>query len=92
MAKKFRRIVTPEQFELIFEALPDDTSRLLVETAVESGLRWGEITELRKRDFGPVTRVLQVARVVVELAGAGRVTPAERFVVKPYRRIANGVT
>jgi integrase len=84
VAKKSRRIVTPEQFELIFEALPDDTSRLLVETAVESGLRWGEITELRKRDFDPVTRVLQVARVVVELAGAGRVTPAERFVVKPY--------
>lgn len=37
-------IITPEQFNAIHQALPDDPMRLLVETAIESGLRWGELT------------------------------------------------
>ena len=32
-------------------ALPDADARLLVETDIESGLRWGELTELRVRDL-----------------------------------------
>jgi len=83
VAKKSRRIITPEQFEVIHALLPDATSKLLVETAIESGLRWGEITELRKRDFDPTTRVLTVSRVVVELSGLGRVDD-KRFMIKPY--------
>ncbi len=34
-----RQIITPEQFDAIYRALPDEDIRLLVETAVESGLR-----------------------------------------------------
>jgi integrase len=83
VARKSRRIITPEQFEAIYAQLPDDMARLLVETAIESGLRWGELTELRPRDFDPVTRVLTVSRVVVELAGLGRIDDM-RIVVKPY--------
>ena len=37
-------------------------SRLLVETAAESGLRWGELTGLRVRDLDLATRVLTVSR------------------------------
>jgi len=44
---KPRTIITPEQFTAIYEALPDARWRLLVETDIESGLRWGELTELR---------------------------------------------
>ena len=34
-------------------ALPDAATRLLAETAIESGLRWGELTELRVKDLDP---------------------------------------
>lgn len=81
--QKLRRIITPEQFDLLHRALPDDKARLLVETAIESGLRWGELIELRVNDLDRVTRVLTISRVVVELAKAFRVD-GERFVVKEY--------
>jgi integrase len=57
------------------------TPRLLVETDIESGLRWGELTELRVRDLRPDTGELTVARVVVELKAKSR---RARFVVKHY--------
>ena len=43
-------IVSPEQFDAIYAALPSDHMRLLAELAIESGLRWGELTELRPKD------------------------------------------
>ena len=46
-----RQIITPEQFDAIYHALPNADVQLLIETAVESGLRWGELTELRVRDM-----------------------------------------
>lgn len=52
--KKPLQIITPEQFDLIYEALPTIDDQLLVETAVETGLRWGELTELRVKDLGRV--------------------------------------
>jgi integrase len=50
VVKKAMRIITAAQFDAIYEALADEVMRLLVETDVESGLRWGELTELRVRD------------------------------------------
>jgi hypothetical protein len=32
---------------VIYAALPSEDARLLAETDIESGLRWGELTELR---------------------------------------------
>lgn len=54
VAKKPRLIVTPEQFNKLYTALPRGTMRLLAETDIESGLRWGELTELRPRDIDRV--------------------------------------
>jgi integrase len=34
-------IVTPGQFDAIYQALPDAGAQLLIETAIETGLRWG---------------------------------------------------
>ena len=51
VARKPRTIVTPEQFDLIHSALPEQRWQVLIELDVESGLRWGELTELRVRDF-----------------------------------------
>ena len=62
-----RTIITPEQFAVLYECLPDEQSKLLVETAVESGLRWGELTELRVRDLDFATRMLTVSRAVVQV-------------------------
>jgi integrase len=83
VARRPRRIITPEQFALIHAAIPSDELRLLVETDIETGLRWGELTELRAKDFDSSASTLLISRVVVE------VTPTfapngQRFVVKHY--------
>ncbi|HEY6794798.1 MAG TPA: hypothetical protein VI248_08950 [Kineosporiaceae bacterium] len=62
-------------------ALDDEAMHLLVETDIETGLRWGELTELRPRDVDPATRIITVSRVVVHLRAKERPVD-ERFVVK----------
>jgi integrase len=81
--RKEFRIVTPVQFDAIYAALPDEQSRLLVEVAIDSGLRWGELTELRAGDLDPVTRILTVSRAVVMLNPAFH-PDGGRFHVKAY--------
>jgi integrase len=81
--QKPRAIITPEQFGRVYQALPDDTMRLLAETKIETGLRWGELTELRVRDIDFPTRMLTVSRAVVEVNA--KFHPAGgRFLVKEY--------
>jgi integrase len=83
VAKKPRRTITVEQFDAIYAALPHPLMRLLVETDIETGLRWGELTELRVKDIDFAGGVLTVSRVVVELNP--RFHPdGGRFLVKPY--------
>lgn len=83
IASKTRRIITPEQFDKIHAHVPTPKLRLLVETDIETGLRWGELTELRKRDIDWDTGVLVVSRVVVELVR--KFAPdGQSFVVKQY--------
>ena len=48
--------------------------RLLVETDIESGLRWGELTELRVKDLDRRTGIFTITRVVVELKAKDRPT------------------
>lgn len=81
--RKQYRIVTPEQFDAIYTALPDAQSQLLAEVAIDSGLRWGELTELRAGDLDPVSRILTVSRAVVMLNPKFHPTGG-RFLVKPY--------
>jgi integrase len=80
--KKPLQIITPEQFDLIYQALPAADYQLLVETEIESGLRWGELTELRVKDLDR-TRVLTVSRAVVEVNPKYHPTKG-RFLVKDY--------
>jgi integrase len=81
--RKPLKIITPEQFDAIYDALPDAQSKLLVETDIESGLRWGELTELRVRDLDPATRIVTVSRAVVQVAPRFHPTGG-RFLVKMY--------
>ena len=78
-----RTIITPEQFDAIYAALPDADAQLLVETAIESGLRWGELTELRVSDLDLASRMLTVSRKVIELNREFH-PDGERFLVKDY--------
>jgi integrase len=80
---KPRTIITPEQFAELYAAIPDPQSQLLVETAIETGLRWGELTELRGRDIEFAARMLTVSRAVVTVQP--RFHPeGGRFLVKEY--------
>jgi integrase len=78
-----RTIITPGQFDIIYEALASDDFRLVVEIAIESGFRWGELTELRVKDLNQTTGVVTASRVVEQLSR----TPdgaKTRFVVRDY--------
>lgn len=78
-----RTIVTPEQFDAIYAALPNADAQLLVETAIETGLRWGELTELRPVDLDLASRMLTVSRKVIELNPEFH-PDGKRFLVKQY--------
>jgi site-specific recombinase XerD len=81
--KKLRTIITPDQFDLLYTALPSDTARLMAEALIESGLRWAELIELRPADFNPRMRMLSVSRVAVELVAKFHPTGG-RFLIKDY--------
>jgi site-specific recombinase XerD len=78
-----RRIITPDQFAAIHAALPTDDVRLLVETDVETGLRWGELVELRVRDLDLDHGLLAVSRTVIEIPAKFHPS-GERFLIKSY--------
>jgi len=81
--RKALTIVTPEQFDQVYDALPDADAQLLIETDIETGLRWGELTELRPQDIDFHTRILTVSRAVVELNPKFH-PEGKRFWVKEY--------
>jgi len=76
-------IITPEQFDRLYAALPYADMQLLVEVDIETGLRWGELTELRPRDLDITTRTFTVSRTVVQLDPKFHPTGG-RFLVKDY--------
>lgn len=77
------RIITPEEFDTFYAALPNEMFKMLVELAAETGMRWGELVELRPKDFDLNTRLVTVNRVVVELARKFH-PDGGRFLVKDY--------
>ena len=81
VARQPRVIVTPDQYNAIHHALRGPTAQIMVETAIESGLRWGELTELRPVDLELRTRMLTVSRAVTETSA---LTGGARFTVKAY--------
>ena len=82
VAKKLRTIITPEQFDQLYTALPTDPARLMAEVLIESGTLWAELIELRPADLNTLTmRVLTVSRVALELVARFHPT-GDRFLVK----------
>ena len=76
-------IVTPEQFDRLYHELPNADARLLTETAIETGIRWGELTELRVTDLDFPHSLINVRRAVTDIQVAFRVD-GNRFAIKDY--------
>ena len=77
------RILAPAEVTTLLAALASDTARLLVEVAIGSGLRWGELTELRPADLHVPSGIVTITRVVTEINPAFH-PDGGRFLVKPY--------
>src|SRR3954447_2099158 len=69
-------------YQRLHRALHDPDMQLLAETDIETGLRWGELTELRPKDIEFATNTILVSRVVVHLKSAQH--GGSRFKVKEY--------
>ncbi len=62
------RIATPAEVQGIADAV-DDRWRALILTAAYSGLRWGELTGLRRRDVDPAAGTITVTGQLSEVKG-----------------------
>src|SRR3954465_13044260 len=80
--KKKARTLTPAQYVAILAALPAQ-HRLMVETAINTGLRWGELIALKPRHLDLIKRQLMVEETVVEVSIKNSPTGA-RMLTKPY--------
>jgi integrase len=70
------------EFERLVRAVPSHY-RLLVETFIETGMRWGEVIALRPRHVDFLSRMVRVEDTIVETSKKNSPT-GERFLVKPY--------
>jgi hypothetical protein len=76
------RILAPEEFDRLLAQIPAGY-RALVLTAIETGLRWGELIALRPRHVDFLRRLLTVEETIVEVSK--RHSPSgEQMTVKPY--------
>jgi integrase len=74
--------LTPDQFDRLIAAIPEG-HRLMVETAIETGMRWGELIALRPRHVDFLRRTVTVEETIVEVSRRHSPT-SERMIVKPY--------
>jgi integrase len=81
--EKDMQIVTPEEFDVFYQHLPDVVAQMLVEAAIESGMRWGELVELRPKDINLRTGIVTVSRKVVEVNPKFH-PDGGRFIVQEY--------
>jgi len=79
---KRQRIITPAEFDRLLAQIPD-RYRVLVLTAIETGMRWGELAALRPRHLDLPSRVLRIEETIVEVSRKDSPTGA-RYLVKAY--------
>ena len=65
--KQKARTLTPDEYDAILAALPAQ-HRLMVETAINTGLRWGELIALKPRHLDLIKRTLTVEETIVEVS------------------------
>jgi integrase len=76
------RTLTPKEFEALVGALPSQY-RLMIETFIETGMRWGELVAIRPRHIDFLRRTVTVAETIVEVSKKNSPS-GERYIVKPY--------
>ena len=76
------RTLTPEEFDVLITAVPD-RYRLMVETAIETGMRWGELIALKPRHVDFARGTITVADTIMEVSKRHSPTGA-RYVPKAY--------
>jgi integrase len=79
---KKARTLTPEEYDAILTALPKQ-HRLMVEVAINTGVRWGELIALKPRHLDLTTGRLTVEETIVEVSRKNSPT-SHRMVTKPY--------
>ena len=82
--KKKTRTLTPEEYAAILAALPQQ-HQLMVETDINTGLRWGELIALKPRHLDLETGDLTVEETIVEISLKSSPT-GKRMLTKPYPR------
>jgi integrase len=80
--KKKARTLTPAEYAAILSALPMQY-RLMVETAINTGLRWGELIALKPRHLDLATGKLTVEETIVEVSRKNSPT-GQRMLTKLY--------
>jgi integrase len=76
------RTLTPKEYDRLLTALPAQ-HRLMVETLIETGLRWGELIALKPRHIDFLRRTLVVEETIVEVSKKHSPT-GQRYLAKPY--------
>ncbi|MCW2809040.1 MAG: phage integrase family protein [Marmoricola sp.] len=61
------RTLTPTEYGLLLGAIPDPY-QLLVETPIETGMRWGELVALRPRHIDFLRRSVTVEETITEVS------------------------
>ncbi len=82
VVKKKTRTLTPAEYAAILTALPAQ-HRLMIETAINTGLRWGELIALKPRHLNLDTGRLTVEETIVEISTKNSPT-GNRMLTKPY--------
>ena len=80
--KKTARTLTPAEYDAVLAALPTQ-HRLMIETAINTGLRWGELIALKPRHFDLRAGKLTVQETIVEVSLSNSPT-GQRMLTKPY--------
>lgn len=76
------RTLTPEEYTSVLAEIPN-RFKPLVMTAIETGLRWGELVALRPRHVDFLRRSITVEETIVEVSRKDSPT-GERMIVKAY--------
>ena len=79
---KTTRTLTPAEYDTLIAAIPE-SYRLLVATAIETGMRWGELIALRPRHVDFLRRTLTVQDTIIEVSRRHSPT-GQRYVAKAY--------
>lgn len=80
--RKRTQTLTPEEYELLIGAIPVQ-HQLMIETAIGTGMRWGELAALRPRHLDLERGMLTISETIVELSKKNSPT-GERMIYKPY--------